>query len=310
MVLPRKHLPLACIDFHASHTDLPQSRFFEAHIKILDLETRMGCSPAVLLARHDASRNVYALERQDNGLYVACRLGHWVELDQLAKHATATCRERLRPTPGRDTIKQSTPATLTTPQLHKDQKQKRAAIEAIQSLVRKRARSQSVSTFDDVLRKDEVDESTTIIKGQLPSPVLKHEELQELPQISENGVSTLASVQDNPLGEPPSTQTADDIFDTIRAQYSEALYKSMVCDLSYPSPATCLTLLGLTGLLRERTVVTRTFCLSPGSGIHTRHGRPYRFLEEPDSDNRTSRQEVSRDGPGGCVENEDIGRQF
>lgn len=231
MVLPRKHLPLACIDFHASHTDLPQSRFFEAHIKILDLESRMGSTPVVLLARNDISKTVYALERQDNGLYVACRLGPWAELDQLAKHATALCQERLRTSTSRDLNRHTTPAPLTTPQLHRDQKQKRAAIEAIQSLVRKRARSQSVSTFDGIAPYEDGHETTTT-KGQLPSPILKHEELQGRAQTPDIEIPAPVKVQDVIPGEPRSIQTADDIFDTIRTQYSEALYKSMVCPVT------------------------------------------------------------------------------
>lgn len=232
MVLPRKHLPLACIDFHASHADLPQSRFFEAHIKILDLESRMGSSPVVLLARNDISKTVYALERQDNGLYVACRLGPWVELDQLASNATAICQERLRPATSRDLNRHVTSAPLTTtPQLHRDQKQKRAAIEAIQSLVRKRARSQSVSTFDGIPAHEDSQE-TTVTKGQLPSPVLKHEELHEPARMPNIEVPAPVKIQDVIPGEPRSTQTADDIFDTIRTQYCEALYKSMVCTVT------------------------------------------------------------------------------
>lgn len=184
----------------------------------------MGSGPVVLLARNELTRTVYALERQHNALYVACRLGPWVDLEQLARHATALCHDRIRPATKRESIEQNKSVSLTTPQLHKEQKQKRVAIEAIQSLVRKRARSQSVSTFDGESKHEEVTESATLAQRQLPSPVLKHEEPQDT-----SNLPTLSNQEVVASGEAPPRQTADDIFETIRTQYSEALYKSMVC---------------------------------------------------------------------------------
>lgn len=187
----------------------------------------MGSVPVVLLARSEASRNVYALERQPDGLYIPCRLGPWVDLLELATHATATCQERLRVAPRPGSRGQGTSA-LTTPQLHKDQKVKRAAIEAIQSLVRKRARSQSVSTFEEATRHEEAAQTPNTAKSQLPSPALKHEELPEThAEIVPN--MDLATPVSKPLNleHPTPQQTADTMFDTIRSQYFEALYKSM-----------------------------------------------------------------------------------
>ncbi|KAJ4322778.1 hypothetical protein N0V84_004671 [Fusarium piperis] len=224
MVIPRQHLPLSCIDIHASNIDLSSHRFYEAHVKILDLESRMGSVPVVLLARKESSRAVYALERQDNGLYVVFRLGSWVDLEELARDASAVCRERLRPPVKLESQGRAASSAITTPQLHKDQKMKRAAIEAIQSLVRKRPRSQSVSTMADSERHDGKSDATVPVETKLPSPVLMKEELATIP--ADNTQQAVSSASINPE-EPPPQQTADEIFDTLRAQYFDALYKSM-----------------------------------------------------------------------------------
>ncbi|KAJ4235952.1 hypothetical protein NW759_001036 [Fusarium solani] len=224
MVLPRQHLPLSCIDIHASNIDLSSHRFYEAHVKILDLESRMGSVPVVLLARKESSRAVYALERQENGLYVVFRLGSWVNLEELAKDASAVCHERLRPPVKLESQGQTASSAITTPQLHKDQKMKRAAIEAIQSLVRKRPRSQSVSTLAESERHDGKSDAAVPTETKLPSPVLMKEELAAIP--TENAKQAVPSASINPE-EPPPQQTADEIFDALRTQYFDALYKSM-----------------------------------------------------------------------------------
>ncbi|KAF4960714.1 hypothetical protein FSARC_10393 [Fusarium sarcochroum] len=229
MVLPREHLPLSCIDFHASNVDLASYRFFESHVKILDLESRMGSIPVVLLARKESSRAVYALERQKSGLYVVCRLGPWVDLETLADHASAVCRERLRPVVKTESQNQNASSAITTPQIHKDQKIKRAAIEAIQSLVRKRPRSQSVSTLAESVKQETASEAATPVETKLPSPVLKPEDLARIP--SDNTIpsippttSTSTTINNE---QPASQQTTESIFDTLRTHYFDTLYKSM-----------------------------------------------------------------------------------
>ncbi|OAQ84344.1 DNA replication regulator Sld3 [Purpureocillium lilacinum] len=225
MVLPRKHLPLACLDLAPSDNGLPQSRFYESHIKILDLESRVGSTPSVLVARSDSTGVIYALERQNTGLYVVCKLGPWVDLDALAAKATALSRERLWPA-RTERRQQDEMTAITTPQLHKDQKKKRAAIEAIQSLVRKRARSQSVSTFDDATVRGDIAE-TAAAGNQLPSPELNLEPQAqpEPPLIPSTTAGTPANLGKALEQEPQNTAT--NIFDNIRTQYFDALYRSM-----------------------------------------------------------------------------------
>ncbi|CAJ0553759.1 Ff.00g122710.m01.CDS01 [Fusarium sp. VM40] len=229
MVLPREHFPLSCIDFHATNIDLASYRFFESHVKILDLESRMGSGPVVLLARKESSRAVYALERQENGLYAICRLGPWVDLDILAGHASAVCQQRLHPAVKSESQMQNGPSAITTPHIRKEEKTKRAAIEAIQSLVRKRPRSQSVSTLAESVKQETVSEAATPTETKLPSPTLQPEELaaslgelQNQPLLSTISISTPMNID-----EPTQPPTTEGIFDTLRTQYFDTLYKSM-----------------------------------------------------------------------------------
>ncbi|UKZ77452.1 hypothetical protein TrVFT333_005173 [Trichoderma virens FT-333] len=212
MLLPREHLPLAYIDFAASNGDFPQSRFYESYIHILDLESRLGPAPIVLIARNELRGTTYALERQSNGLYVLCKLASWADLESLAQKATAVRYERLSPLKT-ERVERPDIEALTTPQLHVEQKKKRAAIEAIQSQMRKRVRSQSVSTVGNLTKEEESLEPESLL-SQLPSPDMSLEQVP-LPGSED---------QTNPA---PIIQGADDIFDSIRTHYFDALYKSM-----------------------------------------------------------------------------------
>ncbi|KAH6606543.1 dna replication regulator sld3 [Trichoderma cornu-damae] len=229
MLLPREHLPLAYVDFAASYGDFPQSRFYESYIHILDLESRLGPAPVVLIARNELRGTTYALERQSNGLYVLCKLGPWADLESLAPKATAVRRERLFP------VKAERPArpdvdALTTPQLHVEQRKKRAAIEAIQSQMRKRLRSQSVSTVGHTANEEQPLGSDSSV-SQLPSPPDVRLEQVPLPVSEEkmkkkrHGTPPVHGAAMGRESEPH--QSADDVFDGIRTHYFDALYKSM-----------------------------------------------------------------------------------
>ncbi|KAM0347080.1 hypothetical protein ACHAPU_005019 [Fusarium lateritium] len=229
MLLPREHFPLSCIDFHATNIDLASYRFFESHVKILDLESRMGSVPVVLLAKKESSRAVYALERQVNGLYVVCRLGPWVDLDVLAGHATAVCQQRLHPVAKSESQILNDTSAITTPHIHKEEKIKRAAIEAIQSLVRKRPRSQSISTLAESVKQETCSEAATPTETTLPSPTLQPEELMARSGEHNDQTSLSITSTSTPVHVEGSTPqlTAEGIFDTLRIQYFDMLYKSM-----------------------------------------------------------------------------------
>ncbi|KAK1970842.1 hypothetical protein LY78DRAFT_569111 [Colletotrichum sublineola] len=233
MLLPREYLSLSCLDLGAPHGDLPSSRFYESHIKILDLEDRVAEKPSVLLARNDASKSVYALERatvSGHNLYTVCKLGSWVDLLALSDQATVTGKHvaRMRMAEEAKESQQGQELPLTTPGLHKGHKEKRLAIEALQqSIVRKRGRSQSVSTFDEARAEKRTRSDDDVSRPQTPN-VLK-QVVEAKPELTEWIETHLDAVEPTPqpVPEPNAQQTAGDIMDNIRTQYTEALYKSM-----------------------------------------------------------------------------------
>lgn len=147
-LLRRQNLALGCIDFQATTTESAYTRLVESRIKILDLETRMGATQSVLIARHDATCTVYAIERQNGGLYAMCKLGAWVDLEQLAQDATALCPERVFPVKAEAASPPQSLLATMTPHMISQQKKKRAAIEAIQSLVRKKPKAEQGPSSD------------------------------------------------------------------------------------------------------------------------------------------------------------------
>ncbi|KAL2260427.1 hypothetical protein VTK26DRAFT_5568 [Humicola hyalothermophila] len=222
MLLPREHLPLSALDLSQPHGDLPASRLFESRIKILDLEGRMGFS--VLLARSEADRTVYAVEQENNGLYVLCKLGAWVDVARLAENATVVCKERMKDTkPAKPS--NETPVPLTTPALYKESKRRRLAIEELQSLVRRRSRSTTEEPRSEApVAPDVRPASSASNTGPVNTPHGDSRALAQSCSATPNGK------EDSPAGmpgdEPPARPDTGDIFTNIRTQYAEALYHS------------------------------------------------------------------------------------
>ncbi|KAL0936572.1 uncharacterized protein CTRU02_208787 [Colletotrichum truncatum] len=245
MLLPREYLPLSSLDLGAPHSDLPSSRFYESHIKILDLEDRVAERPSLLLARNDASKALYAIERaatSEKSLYAICKLGSWVDLLALSAQATVTGKHVLRMRQVEEAkdsqlLQNQQELPMMTPGLQKGHKDKRLAIEALQSIVRKRGRSQSVSTFEEATRAEKRTRSDddNALRPQTPSglnpsvnPVQTIEAKPEPAEWLETHLDAVeAAPQPEPAQEPNAQQTAGDIMENIRAQYTEALYKSM-----------------------------------------------------------------------------------
>ena len=220
MLLPRQHLPLSAFDLLNPTGSLPQSRFYESHIKILDLESRIDSSPSVLLAQNDSMKAVFALERQNTGLYVICKLASSIDLDELRAKATVVSHEHLRPVkPEPGPVDRSN--VVTTPQLHKEHKKKTAAIEAIQSLVRKRARSESLLKVEDVTGRSNDQGLANVAIPQAPGAL--GTQLLTTSSLQESAHDSLSMNRDQV---PQST--AESIFDHIRRQYTEVLYRSKV----------------------------------------------------------------------------------
>lgn len=282
MLLPRQHLSLSCIDFGPSLNDASPSRFFESHVKILDLESRLESIPSVLIARSESRGTVHVLERQDNGLYVACQLGPWVDLGDLERKATAVSRDRLHPAKADRPDHDASGQAMTTPQLHKDHKRKRAAIEAIQTLVKKRARSQSVSTLGDATKRDENNSpNLPTPQSQLPSPDLKPEQHPE-PRSLEDVPPALPALSSTPAEDRVPQQTQDSIFDSIRNHYFDTLYRSMVSSAQINSARFLSNkLVGLPCILCKRATISGSVRVSFGLGSQSRYGRLDRFSQEP-----------------------------
>ncbi|TVY87236.1 hypothetical protein LAWI1_G007601 [Lachnellula willkommii] len=199
ILLPRAHLPLASLDLTSSTNALPQSRLFEAHVKILELEQRMGSQPMVLIARLDDGRTLYAVEREGRGLYVLCRLGSWVDIHQLKEAAVVSNQELPKGLERRDSLQQNTPAPFVTQESSKYSKKKRLAIEAIQSMVKRPS------------------------TGLLTESQLVTAEAEAEPILDSQPVE---STVEQPPVDDPVTRSAGEIFDSVRTQYLEALYIS------------------------------------------------------------------------------------
>ncbi|CAG8979415.1 hypothetical protein HYALB_00012448 [Hymenoscyphus albidus] len=206
MLLPRSCLPLAYLDFTPSASALPQSRLFETHVKLLELEERMGNEPMVLIARLDDGRTLYAVEREDRGLYVLCRLGSWINLHQLRTASVASWQEVPRgPEKGFGiglVPTQHNAAPITTSETRKYDKEKRLAIEALQSMVKRPSTAMS-SDFQPANEGSQPLEAQNTESQLLNAPV------------------------DVPVVEKPHVQlTSTEILDNVRTQYLEALYLS------------------------------------------------------------------------------------
>lgn len=170
----------------------------------------MGNEPMVLIARLDDGRTLYAVEREDRGLYVLCRLGSWVNLQQLKSASVASIREVPK---GQENVfgtgSIQPPVPTATAQTHKYDKKKRLAIEAIQSMVK---RPSTAISMDSQQVNDESQPGET--------QLLESQDIQ----------SQLLDVPGHPTvaEEPPLQLTSTEILDNVRTQYLEALYLSKV----------------------------------------------------------------------------------
>jgi DNA replication regulator SLD3 len=226
MLLPRDRLPLSYFDFATPLGEFEYARSYESNIKILDLESRMGNRPVVLIARLETNKTIYAIERQDGGLYSLCKLGHWINLEKLNDDATVANTKLLRP---RDAPARTIPDAATTPQLHRENKKRRLAIEAIQSLVKRPARSQTISSITQIPETAPTSGST---ENETAPPITNLSADSDFTGVANPAAlakdSAILTVPEAELPQP----TAADIFDTVRNQYWEALYHSRVYSLT------------------------------------------------------------------------------
>ncbi|KAK0633491.1 DNA replication regulator SLD3-domain-containing protein [Immersiella caudata] len=224
MLLPRDHLSLSALDLSQPHGELAASRLYDSKIKILDLEGRLGSN--VLLARSETSHAVYAIESEEGGLYVVCKIGPWVDIEALSQKATVVCSDRIKSSkpPRIDNGVQP----LITPAMHKENKKRRLCIEEIQSMVRRRPTMASESQSrpsTPIIASTPLPEALDSQGEPLAVPAVKPEAAKENDAvlIAPEPESQGAYAVDDLVVQP----TAKDIFQNIRTQYMEALYHSM-----------------------------------------------------------------------------------
>lgn len=109
-----------------------------------------------------------------------CKLGAWVNLERLAQHASAACHERVSHVKA-EPQQQYAPLAELTPHMNSKERQKRAAIEAIQSLVRKKPKTEPwlssegpVTSVTDASTRKLVWDAT--LQPTLDNPTLQAEE--------------------------------------------------------------------------------------------------------------------------------------
>jgi DNA replication regulator SLD3 len=236
-LVPRSQLPLSCLDL-ASLGTLPSSRLFESHVKILELEQRIGTTPVVLIARLDDGKTLFAVERESRGLYVLCKLGSWIDLNQLCATSIVS---RYQPLVGdEEHAPSSNCESQITAEARKYHKRKRLAIEALQLMV-KRPRG-GVLLTSEALPVCESHQSRNPDSYPLAETAPSQSSLllealyqkEELPAIQSRSGAAIEQASQEPSSchvkqdDIPELPMADQILDSIRSQYFESLYLSKV----------------------------------------------------------------------------------
>lgn len=165
----------------------------------------------LLIARLDDGRTLYAVEREDRGLYAICKLGSWINLHQLR----AVSANSLPDAPSLSTTRMDLGTVVQTSTVEaaidatKFSKKKRLAIEAIQSMVKR----PTTGLLPEVLICE--------------TPVEEKAEGGSIKSITSDMHNAASGKHDEP--ELASGQlTANEIIENIRSQYFDALYISKV----------------------------------------------------------------------------------
>lgn len=182
-------------------------RLFEAHVKVLELEHRLGNTPMVLIACSEDGKSYFAIERESRDVYAICKLGSWVRIDQLCGAAVVSRYHSRRGTVNNierpPSAKGAVGEPIITEGPSKYSKKKRLAIEAIQSMVKRPSRDVSATC-------------------QVTAAAQPKSETNVEPQLQVPG--DVMEVKDEIVAQPVAT----DILENIRSQYFEALYLSKV----------------------------------------------------------------------------------
>ncbi|KFY00989.1 hypothetical protein V490_01125 [Pseudogymnoascus sp. VKM F-3557] len=212
-LLSRSDFPLSCLDrSRPAPSALPDSRLYEAHVKILELEQRMGSTPVVLIAQLDDNKSLYAVEYESKGLYVLFKLGSWVDLSKLCSVAVVSRpytkshrHDNPQDVPGRGAAANN---AFSPVESDKYTKKKRLAIESIQSMVKRPSTSQSLNI--------EQTPSAEPLSTELPPKPIQTAQLDP--------VASVQPLQQTTVEQP----RAEEILDGVRSQYLDTLYLSKV----------------------------------------------------------------------------------
>ncbi|CZS90696.1 hypothetical protein WAI453_004013 [Rhynchosporium graminicola] len=218
MLLPRSNFSLSSIDIFSAAKGLASSRLYETHVKILELEERMGSQPTVLIARLDDTRLLYAVERESRGLYALLQLGSWVNLQEL-KAAAVVSKED---SPERAYLQPSSKLPDAPAEANKFSSKKRLAIEAIQSMIKRPSTGLLTESQSDTQSPVVKAESVPVFVGS-PLPT------EEATRTGENAATFSSDLEPIPsmaVEETAVQPTSAEIFDNVRAHYLEALYLS------------------------------------------------------------------------------------
>lgn len=234
MLLPRESIPLADLDLTCPLGDLSSSPYFEARIKVLDLEDRLSSTPRVLLCEHQPTRAFYAVERLEAGKCIICKLVSSVDLKRLSSTAIALVKTRLAAATAAPRMATSTERPLATPQQHLQVKRRRLAIETLQAIVRKPQATQ----FDSQTQSFDLGSSG---QSQSQEPAGEAETESQAIQVAikdegstptQHGASAPVPPAKMPAQDPVapnSPPSGGDVLENLRSQYLDALYRSMVC---------------------------------------------------------------------------------
>lgn len=221
MLLSRERLPLSNLDLSAPTGEFTPGpgRFFESHIRILDLAVRQG--PSILIARSDATRHLYAIERHQTGLYVICKLGAWSNIEKLSRVCVACYAPRCQPVQTNGGANAAPSAESI--RLPKVSKRKRLAIEEIQSMVRKRSRALSIALPDAQTTQCQPHADLATVDRSLTPTNSETQTALDAALPASNPTESQIDLADN---NNDAQACAEDIFQNLRSQYFEALYHS------------------------------------------------------------------------------------
>lgn len=211
-ILLRSDLPLAWLDrARPTANSLPESRLYEANIKVLDLERRMGNAASVLIAQLEDKRSYYAVEYDSKGLYVFFKLGSWVDMSTLLQVAVVS-----RPS-SRPLSRAASVATAATDDIFLDPKdtangskfsrKKKLAIEALQSMIKRPSVSRSASISQPVAE---------AVPPVVITPAVTAEKEESAGTVPVSQEVTMSQAEMSPA----------EVLDSIRTQYLETLYLS------------------------------------------------------------------------------------